>query len=214
MELDSERAFFNGGVGIVAHDVVTVEPDGVVFADRNDGHVVPVFGLEDFFDVARFHRVALAGNVWRAGHVSFQGPGNANLDLLSFGAHVDASVNCSVTHLKIKLHDEVAVLFLGPKGRSFFVGAALELHDAAFSGPPDVVLGHFPAVEVVTIECRGELGSKRYAGRDGQGCQNGKKVFLVSVLHENLSFGFGWEVSGMVTRESRECRWLCFLGQD
>lgn len=214
VELDADRALGNGGIGIVTHDMLTVEVDRVVFSDRHDGHVIPVGHFQELLDPFGFDRIALSGNVGRAGHISLEGTGDADLNLFVSGSQEDACINGAMTHLEIEVHDKVFVFFLRPDIRPLLIGPAFEPKYTILRGPPRIVLGEFPAFKILPCEGRWEVSSEEGGAYNAEGSEErqgqGPSVFR----HKQSLFGFRGSLEAdavNVERLSLSSRFACRL---
>ena len=82
MDLDTNGAFGDDGVGGVGHDLLAVQPGSVGVATDTDFDPIPVFHVKDFLGLSILDGITLAGYIGESGHVSLETAGFADLDLL------------------------------------------------------------------------------------------------------------------------------------
>lgn len=154
MELETERAFFLGGVGFIGDAFDAVEPGFVNLAFGFDFEGVPVVfsdGSDGFFS---FDRITFSVDVGGGGEVTFEGTGDADLDLVIFSAQENAGVDGAFTVFEVDGEDEIGEFFFSPKEDAFFFRAILAVDHAVFSCPvSEIAFGvAFPTAEVFAVE--------------------------------------------------------------
>lgn len=93
MELESEGAFFDRGLGGVSDAFYSVEPSFISASFDFDFEGIPVLWLHGCDGFLAFGGVALFRNVGRGGEVAFFGARHADLDLIVVALEHHAGVN-------------------------------------------------------------------------------------------------------------------------